>query len=184
MRASILLALWFAAPLAHAQSVFTVDGAKSTLSYTIVHKLHKVTGTSKKVEGKAALAADGKTQVMVRVPAESFDSENVNRDSHMKEAVEAQRFPTVELKALADGVSAPASFPSKVNKIFKAQLTFHGIKQLFDLPVVLTWEAPDRVRATAQFKVSLDTYKVERPSLMFVKVEDDLILDAALLFKK
>ena len=184
MRSLILLALLCAAPLARAQTVFNVDGAQSTLSYTIVHKLHKVTGTSKKVEGKAALAADGKAQVVVRVPAESFDSENVNRDSHMKEAIEAQKFPTVELKALAEGLAVPASFPSTVQKTFKAQLTLHGIKQLFEIPVDLSWEAAARVRATAQFKVSLDTYKIERPSLMFVKVEDDLILDAKIVFKK
>ena len=97
--------------------------------------MHKVDGTSHKVEGKARLLPDGKAQVMVRAPAESFDSGNVNRDAHMKEAVEAAKYPWVELKALGEGVTAPATFPTTQKKTFKAQLTFHGIQQVFDLPV-------------------------------------------------
>ena len=34
------------------------------------------------------------------------------------------------------------------------------------------------------FGLSLDAFKVERPSLMFVKVEDELKLDANLVFTK
>ena len=34
-----------------------------------------------------------------RAPLDSFDSGNSNRDEHMKEAVEAARYPLVELKA-------------------------------------------------------------------------------------
>jgi polyisoprenoid-binding protein YceI len=161
-----------------------VDRGHSSITYTLVHKLHKVDGTSHQLEGKARLLPDGKAQVMVRVPAASFDSGNVNRDEHMKETVEAARFPTVELKALGEGVTPPASFPATVTRTFKAQLAFHGQQKLFDLPVELTWEAPDRVRAHAQFPVSLDYFKVERPSLMFVKVEDELKIDAKLVFVK
>jgi polyisoprenoid-binding protein YceI len=172
-----------ASPAAWAQQALTLDTGSSTVTYTLVHKLHKVNGVSKKAEGKANLAPDGKAQVVVRVPVDSFDSENVNRDSHMKEAVEAAKFPNVELKALGDGLTPPANFPATAKKMFKVQLLFHGIKQQFEVPVDLTWEAANRVRASANFKISLDGYKVERPSLMFVKVDDDLVIDAKLLFK-
>jgi polyisoprenoid-binding protein YceI len=184
MRALVVLSLLAAAPLARAQTALNVDGGQSTLSYTIVHKLHKVTGVSKKVTGKAVLAPDGKAQVVVTVPSDSFDSENVNRDAHMKEAVEAQKYPTVELRALADGLQPPASFPSTVKKTFKVQLTFHGQKALFEVPVDVTWEAADRVKAASEFKISLDGYKVERPALLFVKVDDDLVINAQVVFKK
>ena len=71
----------------------TVLPASSSITYHLVHKMHRVDGVSHKVEGKARLTPDGKAQVMVRAPSESFDSGNVNRDAHMKEAVEAAKYP-------------------------------------------------------------------------------------------
>jgi hypothetical protein len=40
------------------------------------------------------------------------------------------------------------------------------------------------VHATATLAISLDNYKIERPSLMFVKVDDELKIDAKLAFKR
>ena len=163
---------------------FAVDAKGSSLTYHLVHKMHKVDGVSHKVEGKARLTPDGKAQVMVRVPAESFDSGNVNRDEHMKEAVEAAKYPWIEVKALADGMTPPATFPTTQKKTFKAQLSFHGVQQVFELPVEVTWESPQKVSAKVTFPISLDAFKVERPSLMFVKVDDELKIDASLVFAR
>jgi len=154
--------------------------ARSTATYHLIHKMHKVDAVSKKVEGKAVLT-DGKAQVMVRIPVDSFDSENVNRDAHMKETVEAATYPTIELKAAGPAV-VPATFPSTAKSSFKVQLVFHGVKQLFDVPVELTWTSATEVSATTTFKISLDGFKIERPSLMFMKVDDELVLDAKLVF--
>ena len=179
----LLVALSLPLSSASAQS-FTVDGGASKLVYHLVHKLHHVEGVSHKMEGKAVIGPDGRAQVLVKAPVESFDSGNVNRDEHMKEAVDAARFPTVELKALGEGLAPPASMPSTLKKPFKVQLTFHGETKVFEVPVEVTWESADRVHARSSFNVSLDAYKVERPSLMFVKVEDALVMDADLVFKK
>ncbi len=172
---------------ARAQSPATelsVVPAESAITYHLVHKMHKVDGVSHQVEGKARLLPDGKAQVMVRAPSQSFDSGNVNRDAHMKEAVDAAKYPWVELKALGEGVAPPATFPATQHKTFKAQLTFHGIQEVFDLPVELTWQSAAKVDASATFVISLDHFKVERPSLMFVKVDDGLKLDAKLAFSR
>jgi polyisoprenoid-binding protein YceI len=163
---------------------FNVDTSQSSLTYHLVHKMHKVDGVSHKVEGKARLLADGKAQVSLRVPAESFDSGNVNRDAHMKEAIDAARFALVELKALGEGLTPPSVFPSTQRKTFKAQISLHGIQQMLDIPVDIKWESANKARATSSFAISLDAFKVERPSLMFVKVDDELKLDANVLFTK
>src|SRR5438067_7316726 len=186
MRKRLSVAIMLLAGVARAQQPadLAVDAKGSSLTYHLVHKMHKVDGVSRKVEGKARLMPDGKAQVMVRAPSESFDSGNVNRDAHMKEAVEAAKFPWIEVKALADGMTAPAKFPATQKKTFKAQLTFHGIQQVFDLPVDVTWDSPTKVHASTTFAISLDNYKVERPSLMFVKVDDELKLDAKLAFDR
>lgn len=165
-------------------ATFSVAQANSTVTYEVIHKLHKVRGSSKKIEGKARILADGKAQVMVRVPVDSFDSQNVNRDAHVKEVVEAARYPMVEIKASADGVAPPATFPSTVEKTFNAEVSFHGVKKQLQLPVKLTFDSADKVHATASLGLSFDEFKIERPSLMFVKVEDTIKIEADLVLNK
>ena len=186
------------ASLAGAQEagqILNVDGAQSSITYHMVHKMHKFDGISRKVEGKVRLLPSGQAQVMVRAPVQSFDSGNANRDAHMKEVVEAARYPFVELKAAADGIVWPntpssngfyerVSFPSTTSKVFKAQLTFHGVQQTLDLPVEIVFESANRARATAHLAVSLDAYKVERPSLMFIKVDDSMKIDVKVALTK
>ena len=166
--------------VAHADDVLSAKSGSVT--YRIVHKLHKFEGVAKKVEGRVKLVPGGQTQVVIRIPVESFDSGNVNRDAHMKESVEAARFPTVEVKAVADGIAVPTIFPSTVQKTFKAQVSLHGVTQAMDIPVTLTFEAANNVIATTAFTLSVDAFKIERPSLMFVKIDDEMKIDAKLQF--
>jgi polyisoprenoid-binding protein YceI len=181
------LMVFLIAARAHAQpaagaSSYQVRAEESSLTYHLVHKLHKVNGVSKRVEGRARIQPGGLAQVMARAPIESFDSGNSNRDAHMKEATEAARFPHVELKATASNVVAPATFPATFKTTFKAQLTFHGVQQSLDVPVEITFSDANRIVATATITISLDRFKVERPSLMFVKVNDDVSIDAHIVF--
>ena len=78
----------------------------STLSFRLRHPFHPVDGRSRAVEGRARWLPDGTVQVMVRARVDSFDSGNSNRDAHMKEVLEAARLPWVQLKAVAEGLSA------------------------------------------------------------------------------
>jgi len=172
-----------AAPAPAAATTYSVAAGKSSLTFHVVHKLHRVDGESKAVEGKARLLPDGKVQVMLRVKSDSFDSKNVNRDAKVKEVVEAARHPVIEFKALGEGVTPPAG-GGTLEKTFKAEVSFHGNKKTIDLPVKLTFEADGSVRAQATIALSLDEFKVERPSLMFVKVDDELKIDANVVFTK
>jgi hypothetical protein len=182
MRTSILSLCALVSSVAFADAgVYSVKTGESTVTYHVVHKLHKVDGVSKKVEGRAKIVPGGPTQVAIRVPIESFDSDNVNRDAHMKEVTEAAKYPTVEVKALGDGIALPATFPAEIKKSMKAQVNFHGITQNIDVPVTIKFEAADKVIVTTSFSLSLDAYKVERPSLVFVKIDDALVIDAKLV---
>lgn len=183
---SLLLSLP-GAPLLHAQpaggTTMSVDGANAQITYKLVHKAHTVVGTSKKPEGKARILPDGKVMVMVQVPVESFDSGNSNRDAHMKETVGAATHKMVSIKALAEGVTIPTTFPTTVEKTFKGELSFHGEKKPVEVPVKITFESATQAKVTGEFQISLEAFKVERPSLMLVKVDDALKLEVSLVFK-
>jgi polyisoprenoid-binding protein YceI len=180
---SLAVALIATVARADEQKPFVIDGGGSEVVYHLVHKLHHVDGHTRRVEGRAAVLADGRAQVELRVPVATFDSGNVNRDAHMKEVLEAGRFPTLEVKAIGSGLKLPPAGPATQTLPAKAQIDLHGIKQLVDIKVELSFNGDGTVKAATRFPISLDSFKIERPSLMFVKVDDIVQIDANLVFK-
>jgi polyisoprenoid-binding protein YceI len=150
----------------------------STVSYHLVHKLHAVTGLARAVEGKVRLRPGGGVQAMVRAGVAAFDSGNANRDAHVLEVTEAARFPLVVLKAA--GSLPPGGDSGTAELTLAGEVTFHGVTRPVEVPVRVTFESPRRATATGQLTLSLDAFGVERPSLLFVKVDDALVVTAAL----
>ena len=152
----------------------------STVSYRVVHKLHAVVGVARAVEGVVRLLPGGGVQAMVRVQVADFDSGNGNRDAHMLEVTEAVRFPTVMLKAagtLPPGDAVPAG---RVELTLRGELTFHGVTRPLEIPVTVTFASPSRATAAGTLTASLEAFGVERPALLFVKVDDGLEVTAQL----
>jgi polyisoprenoid-binding protein YceI len=157
--------------------LYSVRLTDSSLRYRLKHKLHEVEGTARPTEGKARILPDGTLQVAVRANVADFDSGNANRDAHMKEATEAAKYPVIEFKGVASGVKVPDTFPAKQTVLLKGQLTFHGVKQVVEVPMEVVFNSARDVSAEGRFVISLEAHKVERPSLMLVKVEDALVLE-------
>jgi polyisoprenoid-binding protein YceI len=176
LRPALLLLLLTALPaLAQAPRLYSLAEG-SSLTYVLLHKLHEVKGTAKKAEGKARLLPDGTLQAAVRARVADFDSGNGNRDAHMQEAVEANRFPLVDFKGVAPRLAVPARFPTTVPVTLSGKLTFHGVTRDVQVPLRVTFLSAREVRAEGHFPLSLEAHGVERPSLMMVKVEDALRL--------
>lgn len=175
MPAFLLLLLALLAP-GDAPRTFAVAPG-STLAYHLKHPFHGVDGVSRAAEGKARMLPDGTVQVMVRARVDSFDSGNSNRDAHMKEVTEAARLPWVVLKAVAEGLSAER-YPVDRDLPLRGALEFHGVTRELALTAHLHLPSPDRAEVTAEFPVSLTEHGVERPSLLFVKVDDRIELRA------
>jgi polyisoprenoid-binding protein YceI len=159
--------------------LFTVHSEKSRLVYHVVHKLHQIEGVSKGVEGRARVLPDGTAQVQVQTKVAEFDSGNDNRDSHVKEAVEAAKFPVVVFKGVASGVQLPEA-GQKVSVTFKGELTFHGVTRPIEVPITLERADAEHLTASSTFAISLTDFQVERPELLLVKVDDKMELDMKL----
>lgn len=156
--------------------VLAVQPAASAVQFHVNHKLHKVDGVSRAVEGKAILDADGGVKAMVRVPVQSFDTGDSNRDSHMLETLEPGRFPHVVFKGVGrlDGPAAPGK---PVAVTLRGELDFHGVKRAVEVPVTVEFAADGSARVKGRLVVSLDAHRVERPSLLMVKIDDDCAID-------
>lgn len=152
----------------------------STLAYHLVHKFHSVDGVARDLEGRARLLADGTLQVVVRARVAAFDSGNSNRDAHMMEVTEAARFPYVTVKAAAAGIQLPA-VPGDLDVPLDGTLDLHGVPRPLAVTAHVHLASPERAEVTADFPVSLTAHGVERPSLLFVKVEDRIEIRARLV---
>jgi len=172
----VLIAFLLCAP-SEAQQL--LDLREGTLTYVVVHKLHEVRGTTRQVEGRALALPDGNVKVQVRAKVATFDSGNSNRDVHMREATHDAAHPYAEVRGSMAGVKLPLDGPQEA--LLHATVELNGEKQSQDVMVKLEPE-PAGVRARFSFPISLDGFKVERPQLLLIKVDDRATIEGDLHF--
>ena len=153
---------------------------KGEITYTVVHKLHQVTGTSRKLEGLARLQPGGPTLVQVRAPVATFDSGNSNRDAHMREATHEPLHPVAEVKGTLPPVTLPLTGPQDLTMDGRVEL--NGIQHKQAIPVHLEPSGPRAVRAKFSFPISLDAFQIERPELLLIKIDDRAVIAGDVLF--
>lgn len=140
------------------------------VSYKVVHKFHEVEGISRSLEVTAVIDGDV-LKVMARAPVNSFNSGNSNRDAHVMEVVEANKFSHVIVRAMLPKFTLPAPRAAQVSTV-PGEVEFHGVK--VRVPITATIQVADAQTLTVSFEFmdSLDAHHVERPELLFVKVDD------------
>jgi len=168
-----------AADAAPAPLVLSVR-APSSVSYHLDQTLHEVIGVSKRVDGTATMTSPGAVEVEVRVRVEGFDSGNSSRDAKMLEVTEAARFPLVVLKATGT-FAPPAAWPATVEATLTGTLAFHGLVRPVTVPARVTFTAAGAATATATFPISLEEFRVEPPSLLFMSIKDKAVITASLV---
>jgi len=109
-------------------------------------------------------------KLMARAQVGTFDSDNNNRDAHMMETVEGEKYPWVSVRGALPGFKLPTSGTTTVT--VQGAVELHGVT--VNHPVDIKLETKDGVhfKASFEFDESLTAHKIERPSLMFVAVED------------
>jgi polyisoprenoid-binding protein YceI len=142
------------------------DKKTSFISYHMVHPLHEWTGTNKAVEG--VIQYDSKTgqinKVAIVVKVSGFDSDNSNRDSHMMEVTEAIKYPNISFVSSA--------LQEKNNQLeVKGTIQFHGVSKEVIFPV--KQDQKQNIKTVeGEFDILLEDFKIEKPSLMMVEVDN------------
>jgi polyisoprenoid-binding protein YceI len=141
---------------------------ESSISYKMVHPLHEIEATSKEADFQIEADPSKKEieSVSARVDVMTFDSGNSNRDSHAMEVIDAISYPEVTF------VSSSITEVGDSLKV-TGKLTFHGVTQDIVALAATKWSS-ERLEVRGGFVLSLTAFKIERPSLLMIPVEDAL----------
>ncbi len=176
--AMTLVSVLLVATVADAQArKIPAEKEGTSITYHLVHPLHKIDGVSKDVDCSAEIdpSARAISSVTVDVDVTTFDSDNSNRDSHAMEVVDAIDFPEVTF--------ASSRIEQRGDSLFATgKLTFHGLTRDVTIAAKPEWAASQLV-VNGAFDILLSDYKIERPSLLMIPVENTLRFTLTALFK-
>ena len=124
------------------------------------------TGVSDRLEGVIDL--DSGT-VVFQLPLKTISTGNSTRDEHMLEALEAERYPNAAFRGKIKGWDATKSGTQKV--VLEGDFSLHGQKKFFQIPGTIE-KLSNGLKFSAAFSVFITNFGIERPSALFLKVED------------
>ena len=151
-----------------AQTKLPFNKNKSTITYAMNHIMHAWEGTSNQLNGLVQLNANGQIEKVAMIAkVSSFDSKSSNRDAHMLEVVESLKYPNISFQ------STSVTETAKDKLLVKGMLEFHGIKK------ETSFEATSRKKdkettVSRNFIFLLEDFKIERPSFMLTKVDNEV----------
>ena len=181
MRRVLLAMLLAAAVRAEQPEPVLLALTQGTLRYTVVHKLHEVTGTTHEVEGLAKVTPGAPTLVQVRAPIKSFDSGNSNRDANMREATHEPLHPIAEVKGTLPPITLPLDGARDL--ALDARVELNGVQRNETISVHVEPRGPRGVHGTFSFPISLNAFGVERPELLLIKIEDRAVIAGDVVFE-
>ncbi len=160
---SFIVSIFFQSP--------TFETNTSSVRYSMVHKLHSWQGVSKdlKVATKWNEQKNEIEQISIVVNVATFNSGLSSRDSHMMEVLDGLTYPRILFSS-----SSVQYTPEGI--LVKGKLQFHGVERMIETKVKLE-KVNRRWVFSGSFPILLEDYKVERPSLLFVKVDNKIQID-------
>ena len=176
VRIKIFIALLLLTYNASAQQKWRNKPAEREITYTMKHLVHSWSGTSKALTCIMETDNAGNVQkVAGLVKISSFDSKNSNRDSHMLEVTEALAYPHISFESTT--VTRLQNGQYRVD----GKLSFHGVQKPVQLTMTETKNKNGRL-FSGSFVFLLEDFKVDRPSFMMVKTENEVKIDLKITF--
>jgi len=191
IKASVFaLAALSLAGVAHGASggKFKVDESdtESRVQFVSDAPLEKITGVGHKLTGDVEIdpGALASTKGHVELDVKSIKTNVDLRDEHLQgpDWLDAAKYPKIKFDiSKVEGAASIAPGGSAEVKI-KGKLTMHGVTR--DETATAKVRMTDAgVKVTATFKVNLTNYKVSVPSVVRLKVSDEIALNVMLAVK-
>ena len=153
-----------------------IDQKKSTISYDAKHFLHSWSGQNNLIKGVILMDNNDISNIAVAAEINDFDSGNSNRDAHSLEVLEVFKFPMV--KFYSDNIKRVGELG-----IIKGKLQFHGQEKNIIVNFQIN-ENKNQINIKGTFEVTPTDFLIKLPSFMLAEIQDLLVINFNLFFKK
>ena len=158
-----------------AQEIKKVDSERSIINYTGKHFLHKWSAENKNISGLIQIENETISNIGVIAKVSDFRSGNSNLDSNSLRVLDALKFPNVIFKS--------TSIKQDNEQIMiDGILNFHGIEKDINISAKVV-QVDGSTQLSGKFSVYLTEFLIDRPSLLTMKVDDEINLEFKLYFK-
>ena len=158
-----------------AQEIKKVDSERSTINYTGKHFLHKWSAENKNISGLIQIENETITNIGVIAKVSDFRSGNSNLDSNSLRVLDALQFPNVIFRSTSINKE---NGQIKINGL----MNFHGIEKEISVSAKV-FELDGKTQLSGKLIVSLTEFLIDRPSLLSMKVDDEINLEFDLHFE-
>lgn len=149
----------------------------SSLKFEVSAQLHTVHGQSKSFSGTLTGDPADITTARIHVVLEpaSLDTENEKRDKQLRqECLEVDKYPGIEFESTSiTSDQSQLKQGQPVSATVKGKLKMHGMEKEITVPVKVTLKG-DEITAEGEMGVVLDDWKILRPKVLFVQVQNDV----------
>ena len=157
-----------------AQEIKKVDSERSTINYTGKHFLHKWSAENKNISGLIQIENDTISNIGVIAKVSDFRSGNSNLDSNSLRVLDALQFPNVIYRS--------TSIDQENGQIrIDGVMNFHGIEKDINITAKVI-QNDGSIQLSGKVSVSLTEFLIDRPSLLSMKVDDEINLEFELYF--
>jgi polyisoprenoid-binding protein YceI len=170
-----------------AKMVVEANDADSRIQFVSDAPLEKITGVGHAVTGDVELdpAAVAATKGTVELAVASIKTNVDLRDEHLRgpDWLDAAKYPKIKFEIKK--VSGPATLtPNQpVDLQIQGKVSMHGVTRDETATAKVRWNPSEGAKVTATFKVNLTNYKISVPSLVRLKVSDEISLNVMLKIK-
>jgi polyisoprenoid-binding protein YceI len=154
----------------NAESTMTVYGSSNVRDWTM--DVSQINGSV--VLGNSSDALPAIQQIRVEIPVEQMVSEKDRLQRHAHEALHKEDYPTISFAS--SNIEVTQAEADSFSVVANGKMTVKGNTQSVELTAKGAQRSDGTLHVIGEHELTLSTYDVERPSLMFgaIKVDDPI----------
>ncbi|MEW6324272.1 MAG: YceI family protein [Nitrospirota bacterium] len=159
--------------------LFLIVPEKSDVAFDARATLHRFTGVSREVEGRVEaipVAVEQTSRGAVSVKAASLKTGNRLRDRNMRTMLETDRYPDIRFTLGQVKIKQmPTAEERAATLLVSGQLQVRDVTRPLQLPVTVV-PGTDTIVITGQFPLTFTELGLTPPTLLFVKVDNQMTI--------
>jgi polyisoprenoid-binding protein YceI len=158
-----------------------------SLTFDVSAQMHNVHGVGNRFSGTITGDPSDITsaKISVKLDPTSFNTDNEKRDKDMREkCFEVGKYPFIEFNSTSiQAEQKELKIGQPVKATIQGALKMHGLEKQISVPVTIQLTS-DMLTAQGDMAVVLDEWKIARPKVVFVQLQNDVSIHFKIGAKK